>query len=325
MGLFNSVKKHFTIQFISIALGESECSILVKKIKNGKVIYNQKKLFEIEDKEHLSAEIVNYINVLEDEHEQTYVTLFLNTLGQGIIPRCNDNIFDKYGIDKKSVKSICIDKEFTVYASLIDINWVNKIFEKVGLDFIFSPFLLLNSHIKKDVDDSKVVNLYMLNTNNGLTIMVKRDKKFLYGTFFNVGKNEDLLHEDFESTDSSDDIDIEEELFDDLNLDDDTGIDEMQELNEDVDYDEEFGYESRLSEKDIRFIKYLDASMKEFYSSDLYDSEFITKVKIYDSVGVNENIVNYIKSELFLDISVEDIDFLDTMVEIAKEEVMTNA
>ncbi len=324
MGLFNLVKKRFTMQFISIVLGEKECNILVKKIKNGKTIYAHKKMFEIEDKEHLSPEIINYISNLADEYEQTYIILFLNTLGQGIIPKCNSDIFNKYGIDKKSVKSICIDNEFTIYASLIDINWLNKIFQKVGLDFIFSPFLILNTHIKKDTNSDEV-KLHMLNTNNGLTIMVKSGKKFLYGTFFNVGKNENLLHEDFENADSSSDTDIEEELFDDLDLDDNSGIDEMQELNEDVDYDDEFGYESRLSEKDMRFIKYLDASMKEFYSSELYDSEFITKVIIYDGVGVNENIINYIKSELFLEVNVESVDLLETMVEIAKEEVMANA
>lgn len=187
MGLFSSVKKRFIIQLVGVALLENSCKVYVKKIKNSKVIYRAKKSFDIKSKDKLSTEVINYLNTLQEEHEQTYVALFLNTLGQGAIPGCHTGAYEKFGVDKQNVKSICIDNEFTIYASFIDIHWADKIFQKVGLDFVFSPFLILNYFAQKEISDDEV-KLYILNTHNGLTIMIKRGKKLLYGSFFNVAK-----------------------------------------------------------------------------------------------------------------------------------------
>jgi hypothetical protein len=327
MGLFSSVKKRFVIQLIAVVLEEKQCKIYVKKIKNLKEIHIERKSFDIDSKEQLTPQIINYLNSLQDMHEQTYVALFLNTLGQGAISGCNTGAYEKFGVDKKSVKSICVDNRFTIYASLIDINWVDKIFKNVGLDFIFSPFLVLNSFIKKDSDTltKDEIRLYILNTNNGLTIMIKQRAKLLYGSFFNLAKEENLLYEDFESGDSSDVDNLEEELFDEFDIDEDNQeVAEMQEFDDSIVFDDE-DMQSGLSQKDMRFVKYLDASLKEFYNSDLYESSFISSVKIYDDAGINEDVIRYIEDELFLDISTENINILEAVCEIAEEEVISHA
>ncbi len=323
MGLFSSVKKHFLIQLIGIVLEEDKCGIYVKKIRNEKITYSNIKYFNIESKDDLSKEIVSYLNVLQDEHEQTYVALFLNTLGQGAICGCGKEAFDKFGVDSKSVKGVCIDKDFTIYASVIDINWADKVFKKVGLDFIFSPFLILNSYVKKDISSDEV-KLYILNTSNGLTMMIMAGKKFLYGSFFNLAIEEDVLLEDFESS-SSEALDVDnEEIFEELDLDDVDDDVSMMNIDEVVDYEEDI-LQNTLSEKDRRFVKYLDASLKEFYSSENYDSEFVSSVKIYDCAGMNEDVIKHIENELFLDISAENINLLEAIVEISKKEVLLNA
>jgi len=324
MGLFNSVRKHFIIQLIGVTLLENSCKIYVKKIKNSKVIYRSKKSFDIESKDQLSVKVINYLNTLQEEHEQTYVSLFLNTLGQGAISGCNTGAYEKFGVDKKNVKSICVDNEFTIYASLIDIHWVDKIFQKVGLDFIFSPFLILNNFAKKDISDDREVKLYILNTYNGLTIMIKQDKKLLYGSFFNIAKEENLLHEDFDGSDSSVEINLEEELFEEFDEDDE--LEEMQDLDDGSDFSDESDIDdgdlqSHMSQMDARLVKYIDASLKEFYYSDLYESAFISKVKIYDDAGMNKEVIRHIENELLLDISAENISILDIIIDIAEEEV----
>ena len=321
VGLFGSVKKHFIVQLIGIVLLEKSCKIYVKKVKNSKVIYRAKKTFDLESKENLSDEVVAYLLELQEEHEQSYVTLFLNTLGQGAISGCNTGAYEKFGVDKKSVKSICLENNFTIYASLIDINWVDKIFKKVGLDFVFSPFLVLNTLSKKDYSKDEV-KLHILNTENGLTMMIKKGKKLLYGVFFNIAKEEDLLHEDFGSSSFETVDSLDEELFEDFDLDDDPLINE---LGDAVEFDETETASSQLSDMDNRVVRYLDASLKEFYHSDLYDSEFISAVKIYDDAGIHEDIIKHIENELLLDTSAENINVLDTVLEIAKEEVMGNA
>ena len=62
MGLFGSVKKRFIMQLVSVALLENSCKVHVKKIKNSKVIHREKKSFDIESKDQLSAEVINYLN-----------------------------------------------------------------------------------------------------------------------------------------------------------------------------------------------------------------------------------------------------------------------
>ena len=326
MGLFSSVRKRFVIQLIAVALEEKRCNIYVKKIKNSKVIHTEKKSFDIESKEQLTPQVINYLNSLQNMHEQTYVALFLNTLGQGAISGCNTGAYEKFGVDKKSVKSICIDNRFTIYASLIDINWVDKIFQNVGLDFIFSPFLILNSFIIKDTNTIKKdeVKLYILNTNNGLTIMIKHRAKLLYGSFFNLAKEENLLYEDFESGDSTSVDNLEEELFDEFDIDEESEVEEMQEFGDSITFDDE-DMQNGLSQKDMRFVKYLDASLKEFYHSDLYESSFISSIKIYDDAGISEDVIKHIKNELFLDINVDKISILEAISEIAEEEVISYA
>ncbi len=324
MGLFSSVKKHFLIQIIGIVLEEDKCGIYVKKIRNEKVIYSNIKYFNLESKDNLTKEIISYINALQSEHEQTYVALFLNTLGQGAICGCGKDAFEKFGVDSKSVKGVCIDKEFTIYASVIDINWADKVFKKVGLDFIFSPFLILNSYAKKDINTNEV-KLYILNTNNGLTMMIMSGKKFLYGSFFNVAIEEDVLLEDFESA-SSEALSVDdEEIFEELDFD---GVDDddtpSMSIDEVADY-EEVILQNTLSEKDARFVRYLDISLKEFYSSDNYDSEFVSSVKIYDCAAMNEDVIKHIEDELLLGISAENINLLEAVVEISKKEVLSNA
>ncbi len=324
MGLFSSVKKRLTIQLIGICLEEDRCNIQVERFKNSKLTYSNRKSFLIESKEFLSKEIVNYLNTLQSEHEQTYVVLFLNTLGQGAVSGCGEDIYKKFSIDKSGVKRICIDNDFTIYASLIDINWVDKIFKKVGLDFIFSPFLILNAYIKQDSDNDGV-KLYILNTNNGLTIIIKDNSRFLYGSFFNIAKEPNLLHEDFNNIDDDTAINLEDELLvEDFDIDVDDVGDDIQELSDEAsDIDSsEFDY-SRLTGKDLRFVKYLDSSLKEFYNSELYDSQFITKIKIYDDAGISKDVIDHIENDLLLDTSAENINLLNMVIKVAKDEVLS--
>ncbi|MCH9812612.1 MAG: hypothetical protein K0U47_01570 [Epsilonproteobacteria bacterium] len=320
MGLFTSVKKRFTIQFVGVRLEEQKCKIQLHKLKNGKLVESTKKSFDIVSKDQLSKEVITYLNYLQDEHQQTYITLFLNTLGQGAIDGCNERAFEKLGVDKKSVKSICLDNSFSIYASKIDINWVDKVFAPVGLDFVFSPFLILYHYIQDDLEDQEV-QLFILNTHNGLTMMIMQGEKLLYGAFFNVAKEENLLHEDFETGDESTAVNIEDDLFDEIEMDDN---DEMQALDDVMEYDD-IEHTEYLSEKDARFVKYLDASLKEFYNSDLYENAFITKVKIYDDAGMHKEVIKHIENELLLDTSAENINLLDKILEIAEDEVMNHA
>ena len=88
MGLLKAIKKRLTNQFIAVVILENSCSIKVRRLKNGEIILEEKKDFEIPSKDKLSKEVVLYLQGLQEEIEQTYITLFLNSHGQGVVPSC---------------------------------------------------------------------------------------------------------------------------------------------------------------------------------------------------------------------------------------------
>jgi hypothetical protein len=311
------------MQIIAISLHERVCSVTVKQIKNSKELSKSKKNFDIKSKDFLSKELIHYLNDLQDSIEQTYVSLFLNTLGQGVVSGCTKSDFDRLGVEIDDVKHVCIDGRFSAYASFIDIKWINKVFQSVGLDYIYSPFLVLNHSIGESID--RGVILYLLHSENGLTVMIKEGKKLLYGSFFNIAKEDDLLYEDFGDLGlEEDDAKFDDELLEEIEIDEKFDND-IQDIDDVMDFSDDTEIIHHLSQRDARFIKYLGISLKEFYESDLYESEFITKIKIYDSANIHENIIKYIEDDLLLETEINKIDLHDCIIELSKKEIYKNA
>jgi hypothetical protein len=318
MSLFNSLKKRLTNQFLAVIVYEDSCNIKQKIVKNSKLLHKEEFNFDIKSKDDLGGKVINFINTLQEEHDNTYIALFLNTLGQGIIPICDENALARFNVDHKNVKSICKDNRFLMYATLIDVKWADKLFQRTGLDFVFSPFLVLDFFIKKAMKkesyNKEEVVLYILNTNNALTLMIQKGDTLLYGAFFNIAKGEDLLY-----TDYSDDIE-DDTVMEELNLDDisDLEMDDILDVSNFV--TNILQSNANISEEDERIIKYLNSSLKEFYSNELYNSEFITAARIYDDVGINEGVMKYIENELLLDTSAENISVSDVILELSMQE-----
>ena len=202
-----------------------------------------------------------------------------------------------------------------MYATKAEINWADKAFSKIGLDFIFSPFLVLDHYIQKEEHISEQVTLYILNTNNALTIMIHKGTQLLYGTFFNVAKEENLLYTDFEDDDNAfEEIDIDE---DDLEMDDIGTISDNSNFVNTI-----LKERAQVSEQGERMIKYLNTALKEFYSNSLYESDFITVAKIFDDAGMDEGVIAYIENELLLDTHALNISVRDAILELAEIEVL---
>ncbi len=317
MSLFSSVSKRLTRQYIAVIVEENRCRIRQKIVKNKNVLYLEEHSFDIPSKDDLGVEVKNFLLKLQEENDQTYIALFLNSLGQGVIPVCDEKLLEKFHIDQKSIKTICVENRFMMYATQIDVKWADKLFQDIGLDFVFSPFLVLDYFIQKEEVIAGQVTLNILNTHNALTIMINKDSHLLYGSFFNVAKDENLLYTDYTQ---------EEESFDEIDLDDvqdDVEMDEIGNISDNSNFVTNILKEQEtLSAQDERIIKYLSAALREFYSDDLYESEFIHQAKIYDSAGMHEGVMAYIENELLLDTSAVNISVRDAIIELSQKEVL---
>lgn len=320
MSLFSSVSKRKRRQFISVIVEEKSCKIKQKVVKNKDILYVEEHSFDIPSKDNLGKEVQQFLHKLQEEYDLTYIALFLNTLGQGVIPVCDENILENYHVDQNSVHPICVDNRFLMYATDIDIKWAEKTFSSVGLDFVFSPFLVLDYFIQKEEESSEQVTLNILNTNNALTMMINKGTTLLYGSFFNVAKEENLLYTDYSETE-----DFDEDSLVGLDLEEDDGDIEIEEIGSISDNSNFVNHvlkeQVRLSEQDERIIKYLSAALKEFYSNALFHSEFINHARIYDGAGINEAIMNYIENELLLDTSAVNISVRDAIIDLSIKEV----
>ncbi len=333
MGLLAAIKKRFTSQFAGVIVLEDACFIKLKRLKNGTLLYEEEKRFDIPSKDQLSKEVISYLQNLQAQVEQTYIALFLNSHGQGVVPSCLQSVYEKFHIDYNHVKDVCIDNRYSIYASDIDIKWSQKIFSKTGLDFLFSPFLVLDNLIAQEEEREGIV-LYMLSGVNSITVMIFEKKELLYGTFINIAKEEDLLASDFMEEEIAEE-DIEEDLFDDIDLDleleeseeiADILEDAQKDIIEKVEKDTEVvSLKNKLFGQDLRLVKYFDASLREFYESDMYRSDFVTYVKIYDGAKLNPDVVAYLKEQLLVQIDVKSVDLLDEVVSLAIAEVEEDA
>ncbi len=324
MSLFGSVKKRMTNQFLALIVEEKNCKVKQKVVKGNDTIFVEESTFEIESKDKLSEELINYVNRLQEDYEHTYITLFLNTLGQGVIPTCDIDALKKFSVDKDKVKTVCVEDRYLIYGTLIDIKWADKTFAKIGLDFVFSPFLVLDYFIKRDISNEEIeideIMLYVLNTGNALTVMIMKKSDLLFGSFFNIAKDENLLYTDYgENSESGDDIFAELDFAED---DDELLIENLTDIDDIPGFENsEIEGKIELSEQDERFVKYLSAALKEFYSNDLYESEFIQSVRIFDDININPSVIKYLKNELLLEVSSENVSVRNALIDLSCKEV----
>jgi hypothetical protein len=310
-------------QFVAVIIEEKHCHIKQKTIKKKKVIHVEEHHFDIPSKDDLGAEVQNFLRTLQESGDVTYIALFLNTLGQGVMPLCDKEALETYSVDSKSVNTVCVEERFLVYATAVDIKWAEKVCMKSGLDFIFSPFLVLDYFIQKEEEQSSVVTLNILYTSNALTLMVNKGEKLLYGSFFNVAKEENLLYTDYSEDEDDEGEALDEESLDALDIDEDEmDMGEIGHISDNSHFVTEVMQDHiRLSKQDERIIKYLSAALKEFYASELFESEFIQNAKIYDASGINEGVIRFIENELLLDTRAQNISVKDALLELAIKEV----
>ncbi len=321
--MFSFLKKRLLYRFIIVYLQDDSVFVHIYDIKNTKVLNSDTVHFELEKKNEFTEEIIDFINKKQDEILRSYVVTLVNSLGQGIIPTCNENRFKDFHIDKKYIYYICIDNLFTNYVTKADIKWVQKIFAPVGIDLIFSPFIVLKKLIENYRIQNDDVILFILYHNLYATLIVYKDGKYIYGNFFNILDEKSPLYTDYEN---SDEDEIEDESFEideilDDNFDeitsfelDDVNSTSMQNINN-------YKIMVDLVQENRGFAYQLSNSLKEFYSNKIYDSNFVDKIVIFSEDSIDINLIEYIENELFLSVDTEMIEMDEVVLNLSKEEL----
>ncbi len=343
------VQRFLSNIFITIVQEGSEWIIYSKVIKNGKIQNKFTKNFDLAQEDGTISNLMSeYLLKLQNEYSFSYISLFLDSMGQGAICGQDAIAFEKNSIDMKSVTHLDVDKTWSVYASFIDLNWMKKTFSEVGIDFIYSPFLVLSSLLKAEKIKTQAA-IYILNHQNSISISIFENGNLQFGAFFRTVSDDGLItndaqEEDWENEKEEEGIENIIEL-DDIGNDEISNFDDLDELDdmsdlEDSEYGEEFldiapedknlgHFKEEVKEEDLELFgrdillyKYLTASLKEYYKNPIYNSNFIEKLVLYDGYEVSSDLINMFEDELFMDVEINKISIHETVSKMSLKEAL---
>lgn len=345
MGILNrAFQKYVSNLFVSVVRYGDEWQIYSKVKKNGSILKKFSKVFPVENSEDevVSKKIEEYIDSLYDEYNYVYVSYFLDSMGQGAIKGVSSADFSKHSVDPKSINPVHINKQWSVYASYIDIKWVKNRFQEIGIDFIYSSFVLIY-HFLQDSNYSQKPTLYLLNHEDFITIAIFQEDVLLFGAFFKTSTDNNLVAgEEVENWEEEEEVSNVDEVIslEDSDSEDDGDFDSLEDLDDldaiesDVSAEDSFSdvedqEENTLGHfddneetlelygRDMLIYKYLERSINEFYRNPLYESDFLEKIVFYDGFEMSTDLIDMVETELMLNIEIHKLNIGEVVCDIS--------
>ena len=344
-------QRYFSNLFVSVLIENNECRLLARVMKNGKIKRTYEAAFDSPEAEVIEAKIVEYIKHKEEECLDVYVAYFLDALGQGVVPTAQAGEFDRYSVDVKHVRQVVMEECWSVYASYIEIHWAQNFFEPVGLDLLYSPFVLMHECVKKEGFPSRAT-LYMYNHQDSFAIAIYKEKKVLFGAFFRTvaGEEKELNErsfetgewdeleeekgvenlvqleemdeeEDYQSLDDLDDLDSMEAMVQGDEGGEHTFDEGVVQPVDDVQSARDSEHSVALFGRSMLMYKYLKSSIEEFYQNPSYESDFIEDIVIFDNYETSQTVFDMLENELLVRIQLQKVKTLELMSAMAVKDV----
>lgn len=343
MGILRTILQPlFATVLISVSYDEDVCVVQVTKKRGGTIVEEIRKEFKIINGEP-SAETIKYIRKFKKRYAYSYLAILSKTKEQVLVPSVKKDVFPNFGVNEKEFKSIKLSNSL-VFIHKDDILSYKKTFKSArGLDFLFSPFVLLFLKSKTFVSDRP--KMFVLQEKEHLAILIATRKHTLYGSLSPIELQEAVTtfaktkDQSGKESKASNDTKNSEEL---TSL--DTELDDLEQDLQDFDsfdfselemQDMNMGEEAEEGEKKVissgdnlqdltrstSIIKLLQSSLRDFYQNTLYDSDFVEEIVIFDCYGISSQSVHNIRSNLMIDISLISIDLPKEIINIAQIEI----
>jgi len=282
--------------------------------------------------------MLEFITTYTGESPYFYISLLDVSPLQGALPTCLKSRFANYA-DLSNSEYKCYDGKWTYYTAKSQLYEIEKTYNQLGVDFVFSPFVVLANFFKDKIVGS--LALYALVHEDFIALGVFEDGDLLYAEYLNMERNDEtdemILHDDtfdlnedsgvdLESIDVDDDTDELEDFSDIEDLD---SIEDLEEFNDSKDIEEELlESEDVLKEsdegsfnEDYQRFSLIQTSVAHYYKDERYESVFLENMYIADSVGVSSDLKKYLEEEMFLNVYVRKAELDVEVCELAKEEL----
>lgn len=320
--------------FINIIASNAQSTVFVETISKGKILSSEEEIFSTGT---LNTKMIDYIKKFINQTPYYYISILDKSLDQGLIPTCSD--LKKYVENPANISTICEEKKHMYYTSQYDLKELQRDYKSIGLDFVFSPFSILNKFFADKIDDNLAI--FLLIEHRTISLSIFNKSKLLFSQYLNV---EDDMSSDSLSMDGHLDDEISLEIdginLDDIDVDDDvssledfsdiedldTGL-EIDEFSEDEDIEEITNHHDNIEiesdefNEDYKRFILIQESINTFYKDDKYDSEFIENIYIADAIGTSKDLKKYLEEEMFLSVIIRKVDLAQELCDMAKAEL----
>ena len=334
MGFIDKIMPLFNVAFISVIIRKDECIITLRVIKGGKTVVKENKTLKTENNT-LTPDLQKIINNYQNKYKFSFIATNMIAVSQGAIAGTTKARFSDFGINTANIEYLPVNNTWSAYALIEDIVLIKERFRNCGVDFIFSPFLIIFYTFQKEFRDKPT--FYILVQETSITISVFKGNSFLFGANFVIAtsnndvfisdEDEKVEEEEFISLDDGDnDVFSGEDMIalDDLdnaeNFDDFKVTDSIDNISDNNSENKETNLDSFTKGMDM--FKFIKKSLEEFYKNPVYKNDaFIENIIIADAFDIPNDAISYIKTELLMNVEVKKIDLAETMISMAKEEV----
>ncbi len=325
---------------VSIVRRDSKTIVYIELLNKKGIVNTDKSEFETEI---LSLKMYEYIYSFTRESPFFYISILDTSPSQGAIPTCSKHQINSY-YDLSSSEYKCYDKKWSYYTSKSDLYNIEKTYEKIGVDFIFSPFIILRNFFKDKIHEN--VAMYILLEEDSLSMGVFKESKLLYAEHMDISldidKNDLVIEEtelsDINLDDDNTSIDLEKmESLDELDQLDEFGdfgdiadLDSIEELDEfdDTKETEEasekggiFITDSAKVHKDYQRFLLIQSSINNFYQNEKFESEFIENLYIADGACKSNDLKKFLEEEMFINVYIRKVDLCVEVSQVTKMEL----
>ena len=339
--MFNKLYERLYVKvLVNIIIGHTKTIVYIEILNKAGTLNSYEEEF---DTKYLSAQMYEYITSYTKETPYFYISILDYSPSQGAIGTCSKHKVG-YFEDLSASEHKCYNDKWTYYTAKTDVYAIEKVYEKIGVDFIFSPFVLLANFFKDKIDTH--LAMFVLIQEGSLALSIFNKSELLYGEHLDI---ETEITSD-ELIDDNDIAEIEKEMQESIDLDDIASLDDLDELDDDFgdiadldsideldDFDETKDIEEELAEnedmqdypiqdmdglnEDYQRFSLIQSAVNTFYKDEKFESEFIENVYIGDCVGVSSDLKKYLEEEMFLNVYVRHVDLASELCSITKMEL----
>lgn len=288
------------------------------------------------DGDALSSQMHSFIDPYLGETPFHYISLLDNSLHQGALPTCKvENFLETNSTE--TYQTICYG-EWSSYTSKIDLNSLEKKYSALGVDFIFSPFALLENFFRDKLQTQ--ATLYVLVQDDSLAIAVFEHSKLNYAEFVNTRnialeqplsteeEKEELSFDGEQLAINLEEIELDDEFSE---LDDFANIEDLDSMDEFDDFTDTSVREKEIPKKEVQTqnagfnddykrFEAIKESLRTYYSDEKNANGFIESIYIATACDLDHALKNYLEEELFLKVFVRQVEIASELFDLALRE-----